>query len=242
MKFSFVTAFPNLIKPYFKDSILKRAIKNNLIEILFYDIRKFSNIDCNKARMNIKKKYTKIDSPLCGGGAGLVFSPKPLFDCLDYIKNKYHQNPQNRQPHIIFLTPQAPLFTQNDALRLAKNKNHIVFVSSRYQGVDERVIEKYGDEVFSIGEYVLTGGELPSLVLCDSIARNIKGVLGNEESLDGESYGNSHLLAPPDFCKPLKIDDLQVPNILISGNHKKIDEYKTKLSQAKTKYYYPNLF
>ncbi len=225
MKFTFVSAFNNLIKPYFEDSILKRAIDANIIDVEFYDIRDFSD-----------NKYNKIDSPLCGGGAGQLFSPKPLFDCLEHIKNT---SLSERKPHIIFLTPQAPLFSNNDALRLAKKQEHIVFVSSRYQGVDERVIEQYGDEVFSIGEYILTGGELPSLVLCDCIARNIKGVLGNEESLQNESYGDNNLLSSPDFCKPLDINGSKVPDILTSGNHKKINEYKTKLSFAKTKYHRP---
>jgi len=224
MKFTFVSAFNNLIKPYFEDSILKRAIDANIINVEFYDIRDFSD-----------NKYNKIDSPICGGGAGQLFSPKPLFDCLEHIQNTNAKN----KPHIIFLTPQAPLFSNNDAIRLAKNHEHIVFVSSRYQGVDERVIEAYGDEVFSIGEYVLTGGELPSLVLCDSIARNIKGVLGNEESLQNESYGIDSLLASPDFCKPLQIDGLKVPQILTSGNHQKINEYKSQLSKLKTAYHRP---
>lgn len=227
MNFSFVTLFPNLIEFYFQDSILKKAIDNKLISYKFYNPRDYT-----------KNKHKKVDSRLCGGGAGQLIFPQPLFDILDKIKL------QNKDAHIIFPLASAKSFNQNDAKRLAKKKN-IVFVSGRYEGIDERVIEKYACEVFSIGEYILTGGELPSLVMCDAISRNIPNILGNDSSLDNESYNdihniNNNLLEAPSFTKPIIYDKISVPSEYIKGNHTKIANLKNKLSICKTKYYRPS--
>jgi len=220
MNFIFVTLFKNLIEPYFQDSILKRAIEKDILSINFFNPRDFT-----------KNKHKKVDAPLCGGGAGQLMTPQPLFDTIKQIKKEF------KDIYIIFPLAAAKPFKQNDAKRLAKKKN-IVFISGRYEGIDERVIEKYADEVFSIGEYILTGGELPSMVMSDSIARNINGVLGNINSLDEESY-NNNLLEAPSFTKPIEFDGNKVPSELLKGNHKKIDNLKNKLSILKTKYYQP---
>jgi tRNA (guanine37-N1)-methyltransferase len=139
--------------------------------------------------------------------------------------------------HIIFPLAAAKKFNQKDAIRLSDKKN-IVFVSGRYEGIDERVIEYYANEVFSVGEYILTGGELPSLIMADAISRNIDFVLGNKNSLDNESYNNS-LLEAPSFTKPAVFNNLKVPSEFLKGNHAKIHDLKTKLSICKTKYYRP---
>jgi len=227
MNFSFVTLFPNLIDFYFKDSILKKAVDNKFISYDFYNPRDYT-----------KNKHKKVDDTLCGGGAGQLIFPQPLFDTLDEIKNKY------KDAYIIFPLAAAKEFNQNDAKRLAKKKN-IVFVSGRYEGIDERVIEKYASEVFSIGQYILTGGELPSLIMADSISRNVKGVLGNYDSLEDESYNNifeqkNALLEAPAFTKPIEYKNLKVPSEYLKGNHAKIRELKKKLSVCKTKYYRPS--
>jgi len=226
MKFSFVSLFPNLIEPYFSDSILNRAIQNKLLEYQFYNPRDYT-----------KNKHNKVDDTLCGGGAGQLIFPQPLFDILKSIKK------QDNKAHIIFPLAAAKPFKQNDAKRLAK-KEHIVIVSGRYEGIDERVIEKYADEVFSIGDYILTGGELPSLVIADSIARNIDGVLGNNESLDEESYNlnedNKIKLEAPSFTKPINFEDLSVPSEYLKGNHAKIRNLKSKLSKCKSDYFRPS--
>jgi len=227
MNFSFVTLFPNLIDFYFKDSILKKAIENKLITYDFYNPRDYST-----------NKHNKVDDTLCGGGAGQLMFPQPLFDTLDDIKSKH------KDAYIIFPLAAAKPFNQNDAKRLA-NKKNIVFVSGRYEGIDERVIEKYASEVFSIGEYILTGGELPSLVMADSISRNITGVLGNNDSLIDESYNDifdedSTLLEAPSFTKPIVYNDLKVPSELLKGNHANIRNLKKEMSVCKTKYYRPS--
>ncbi len=221
MKFTYVTLFPNLIEPYFYDSILKRAIESNLISYEFYNPRDFT-----------KDKHKKVDKIMVGGGAGMLMTPQPLFDCLDEIKRK------NKDAYIIFPLAAAKPFKQNDAKRLAKKKN-IVFVSGRYEGIDERVIEKYANEVFSIGEFILTGGELPSLVMSDAISRNIENVLGNAQSLDYESYENN-LLEAPSFTKPEIFQNLSVVKEFLKGNHSRISDLKFQMSICKTKYYRPN--
>ncbi len=221
MKFTFVTLFPNLIEPYLKDSILNRAIESKFISYEFYNPRDFT-----------KNKHKKVDDQMVGGGAGMLLFCQPLFDCLDEIRRK------NEDVYIIFPLAAAKPFKQNDAKRLA-NKKNIVFISGRYEGIDERVIEKYANEVFSIGEYILTGGELPSLVMADAISRNINGVLGNIDSLEVESYENN-LLEAPSFAKPEKFQNLSVVKEYLKGNHSKICDLKFQMSICKTKYYRPN--
>ena len=226
MKFTFVTLFPNIIKGYFSDSILQKAQEKDLLELEFYNPRDYT-----------KNKHNKVDDTLCGGGAGQLMFPQPLFDTLDTIKQK------NPDAYIVFPLAAAKPFNQNDAKRLAKKKN-VVFVSGRYEGIDERVIETYANEVFSIGDYILTGGELPSMVMSDAIARNVDEVLGNNDSLDDESYNNisvkrEELLEAPSFTKPINFKGLKVPSELLKGNHSKIRDLKSKLSWYKTKYYRP---
>jgi len=159
-------------------------------------------------------------------------TPQPLFDCLDKIKQ------DDPNAYIIFPLAAAKPFNQKDAVRLA-NKKNIVFVSGRYEGIDERVIETYANEVFSIGEYILTGGELPSMLMADATSRNIDKVLGNNASLDEESYNENNLLEAPSFTKPIKYKNLDVPSELLKGNHSKIYDLKNKMSICKTKYYRP---
>ena len=220
MRFTFVTLFANLVEGYFKDSILKRAIDKGILDIEYLNPRDYS-----------KNKHSKVDDTAVGGGAGMVMNPQPLFDALDALK----KNDEN--VHIIFLTPVAKSFVQNDAKRLAA-KSHIAFVSGRYEGIDERVIEKYADEVFSIGAYILTGGELASMVVCDAVSRNVDGVLGNSDSLSVESF-EEQLLEAPSFSKPKDYDALSVPSEYLKGNHSKIRSLKLALSESKTKFFRP---
>ncbi len=220
MKFTFVTLFQNIVEGYFQDSILKRAIKKNILSVEYIDPRDYSN-----------SKHNKVDDTAVGGGAGMVMNPQPLYDTLNELKTK------DKDVHLIFLTPVAKPFRQNDAKRLAK-KNHIAFVSGRYEGIDERVIEKYADEVFSIGDYILTGGELASLVICDAVSRNVNGVLGNSDSLSIESFENE-LLEAPSFSKPQNYENNSVPSEYLKGNHSKIRSLKLALSECKTKFFRP---
>lgn len=223
MHFVFVTLFPELIKGYFSASILHRAFELGLVRVDFVNPRDFS---C--------KRFLKVDDYQVGGGAGLVLDPLAFSLALDSIKA------HNPQTHIIFLTPCAKTFLQNDAKRLSK-KEHITFVCGRYEGFDERLIELYANEIFSIGDFILTGGELAALCLCDSISRQIDGVLGNQESLQGESY-EKHLLEAPNFVKPHQFKNLGIPSEYSKGNHARIARLKLKAAEAKTKFHRPDLY
>jgi len=219
MKFSFLTLFPELISGYFEDSILSRAIDKGLLGIAYINPRDKS-----------ADKWNKVDDTAVGGGAGMVMTPQPLFDTLNELRKE--------EVHIIFATPVGKPFNQNDAKRLAKKK-HIAFVSGRYEGIDERVIEEFADEVFSIGDYILTGGELPSLVMADAISRNVEGVLGNQDSLDEESF-EGFLLEAPAFARPSNYEDRVAPSEYNKGNRARISALKILLSECKTKYFRPD--
>ncbi len=223
MEFNFVTLFPSLIEGYFSDSILKRAIENNLLTTRFYNPRDYST-----------NRYKKVDDTKIGGGAGMLMSIEPIEKALLEIKEK------NLDTKIIFLTPVAKPFKQVDAKRLAKESS-LTLVSGRYEGFDERLIEMYADEVFSIGDFILTGGELGSLVIADAVSRNIPGVLGNSDSLVEESFENL-LLEAPAFTKPKKYKNLSVISEFLKGNHSKISSIKHDLSLCKTKYFRPDIY
>ncbi len=223
MRFTFVTLFPQLIEGYFSASILRRAIEEEKLSIDFRNPRDYT-----------KDKFNRVDAPMIGGGAGMLMTPQPLMDTLDTLKAT------SPDAHIVFLTPVAKRFTQNDAKRLAQ-KTHVVLVSGRYEGIDERVIEAQADEVFSIGDYILTGGELASMVLCDAISRNVDGVLGNSESLQVESF-EEPLLEAPSFTKPVVYEENAVVSEFLKGNHSKITDLKRGLALCKTKYFRPDLY
>ncbi len=222
MKFSFVTLFPSLIKGYFSDSILARAIDKGLIDIDYINPRDYTT-----------NKHGKVDKPMIGGGAGMLMTPQPLFDTIKAIKE------HSETIHVVVSTPVAKTFKQNDAKRLAK-KEHVVFISGRYEGIDERFIEEIADEVFSIGDFILTGGELASMVMCDAVARNVDGVLGNSDSLSVESFEES-LLEAPSFSKPKIYNEIGVPSELLKGNHAKISDLKNAMAKCKTKYFRPDM-
>ena len=216
MKIVFVSLFPNLISPYFEDSILKKALEKKLFEIEFVNFRDFS-----------PDKHKKVDTSIVGGGAGMIIDNIALREALNFLKSKY---PSSK---VIFLTPVGKRYNQKDAVRLAKEEV-LILVGGRYEGFDERLIEDFANEVISIGDFILTGGELASLIIADSVLRNIDGVLGNKESLKEESF-NENLLEAPAFSK---VGD--VPKILKSGNHKKIAKWKEKAALLKTKFHRPD--
>ena len=222
MNLVFLSLFTGMIEPYFEHSILKKAKDKNLINIYTFNIRDFS-----------KNKHLKVDSPQIGGGAGMVLECEAMFSCLNYVLEKFPAS------HIITPSPCAKDFKQKDAIRLSKKEN-IIFICPRYEGLDERIIEKYVNELFNIGSFILTGGEIASLLMSDAIIRNIKGVLGNNESLKNESYEND-LLAPPVFTKPVKYKNLYAIKEFSKGNHAIISKMKYALSVERTKYYKPNL-
>lgn len=219
MKFNFITLFPNLVTPYFTDSILGRACQNGIIEI-----------NCINPRNYTKQKHNKVDEYMISGGAGLLMYAQPLCDAIDSIG----------QTHVIYLTPAGKKFNQNDAKRLAKF-NNITFICGRYEGIDERVVESRVNEVFCIGDFILTGGELAAMSICDAVSRNIPGVLGNANSLDIESFENG-ILEAPSFTKPNIFNSSSVPSAFLKGNHSIIIALKNHMALCKTRFFRPDLY
>ena len=224
MRFTFVTLFPQIVEGYFTDSILRRAIDAEHIAIDYLNPRDFST-----------NRHHKVDEPMIGGGAGMLMTPQPLDDALRSILK------DSPQAHVIFLTPVAKPFRQHDARRLAAQHDHIVLVAGRYEGIDERVIEAHADEVFSVGDAVLTGGELPALMVCDAVSRMVPGVLGNSDSLHVESFDNA-LLEAPSFTKPDVYGGRRIVSEFLKGNHSKIADLKMRMALSKTRYFRPDLY
>ena len=190
-----------------KTSILERARKKNLIEIETINIRDFS-----------KNNYNQVDDTPYGGGAGMVMMPDIVADSIKFAKTKA---PDAR---VIYLSPQGKVLNQEKVITLSKAQD-LILLCGHYEGIDERVIKKYVDEEISIGDYVLTGGEIPAMCLVDSVSRYVAGVL-SEDSISEESFSESKLLEYPQYTKPYDFEGEKVPEILISGNHQKIDEWR----------------
>ena len=224
MHFTFVTLFPEIIQGYFSDSILKRALEANYIEIDYVNPRDFST-----------HRHKKVDEPMIGGGAGMLMTPQPLDDALRTIRSV------SPNAHIVFLSPVGKPFRQKDARRLANACTHVVLVAGRYEGIDERVIEIHADEIFSTGDAILTGGELPALMVCDAISRLLPGVVGNSDSLKYESFEQPSLESPS-FTKPDHFQGHQIVSEFLKGNHSKIAHLKEQLARCKTQYFRPDLY
>ena len=221
MRFDILTLFPHILDSYFSESMLKRAQQKKLISIKTHNIRDYTT----------DKHHTTDDKPY-GGGAGMVMKVEPIYRALQALKVKRQKSKVNCR--VILLAANGKPFTQNDAVQLAKYKR-LVFVCGRYEGVDERV-KKFVDETVSIGPYVLTGGELPTAVIVDAVARQVPGVLGNEESPKDESFFEAASNKPyainsgeyPQYTRPEVFMKIRVPKVLLSGNHKKIQEWRKK--------------
>lgn len=221
MKIDILTLFPESFKPL-ETSILERAKTSGKIQINIINIRDFS-----------KDKHKKCDDYTFGGGPGMLMMPQPIFDAFGSIEG--YQN-----AHKIYLSPRGSVFNQTKAKQLAKNE-HLIFLCGHYEGVDQRVIDTLIDEEISIGDYVLTGGELPAMVVIDSVCRLVSGVLGGDESAEIESFEND-LLEYPQYTKPRNFMGMEVPEILLSGDHKKIDKWRLEQSEQITKQRRPDLF
>lgn len=220
-RFDILTIFPAMIDSYAKESILGRAQKAKLIEVKSHDLRAFS-----------KNKHHKVDDTPYGGGPGMVMAVEPFDLALKKIC-RGRSRPSRAKTRIILTAANGKTLTQADAKRLAKY-DQVIFLCGRYEGIDQRVEDHLVDEIFSIGSYVLTGGELPALVMTDAIARNIPGVLGTEASLEKESHTEEGYLEYPQYTKPEKYKKWSVPEILLSGDHKKIEAWREEQSKKKT--------
>ncbi len=222
MRFHLVTIFPRIFDSYLKESIIGRAQKSGAIEVLTHDLRDYT-VD----------KHKKVDDTPYGGGAGMVLQIQPIHACVLEIK-KIIAKKQNNNTRVILLSAKGKKYTQRTAERLAKYAN-LILICGRYEGVDERVAECIADEEISIGEYVLTGGELPALVLIDSITRLLSGVLGNEESAKDESHKKKNYKEYPQYSKPQEFNGWEVPEVLLSGNHDAIEKWRKNYFKKNSK-------
>ena len=212
MRIDILTLFPEAFSPL-KTSILARATESEILEIKIVNIRDFS-----------KDKHKKCDDYPFGGGAGMLMSVQPLFDAINSVLTK--------DAKIIFPSPIGKTFNTNKAKELSTFQ-HLIFVCGHYEGVDERIFQLFDIEQISVGDYILTGGELPAMVIIDSLARFVDGVI-SKESLESESFSNG-LLEYPQYTRPQEFMGLKVPDVLVSGNHQEVEKWRKEQSIKRTK-------
>ena len=216
MRIDILTLFPEMCSGVYSQSIIGRAINKNIIEIYSHNIRDYT-----------LNKHKNVDDTPYGGGMGMLMMAQPIYDCFREVTKDF-----SSKPHVVYMSPQGKVLTQRKAVELSKLDN-LVILCGHYEGVDERVLEEIVDEEISIGDYVLTGGELPALVLIDCVSRMIDGVLPNEEAYSGESIYNG-LLEHPQYTKPYTWNGKNVPDVLISGHHANIEKWKREQSLKRT--------
>ncbi|WP_077615060.1 tRNA (guanosine(37)-N1)-methyltransferase TrmD [Caenibacillus caldisaponilyticus] len=216
MKIDILSLFPDMFTGVFQQSILKKAAESGIVSYQVTDFREFAD-----------NKHKRVDDYPYGGGAGMVLMPQPLFDAVAAIKRRSEGNPR-----VLLMTPQGERFTQKKAEELAKEK-HLIIICGHYEGFDERVREHLATDELSIGDYVLTGGELAAMVIVDSVVRLLPGVLGNEESPATDSFSTG-LLEHPQYTRPADFRGMKVPDVLLSGNHALIERWRKKESLRRT--------
>ncbi|MDI6602253.1 MAG: tRNA (guanosine(37)-N1)-methyltransferase TrmD [Thermoanaerobacteraceae bacterium] len=214
MRFDILTLFPEMFDSVFSYGIMKRAMDNNLVSINLHNIRDFS-----------EDKFGRVDDYPYGGGPGMVLRPEPLYKALKSLD-------LDGDTPVIYMSPSGTLFNQQKARDLAA-KEHIVILAGHYEGIDERIIMTCVTEEISIGDYVLSGGEIPAMVVVDAVARLLPGVLGNITSVEDESF-NNYLLEYPQYTRPYVFNGIPVPEVLLSGNHAMINNWRRKKSLEKT--------
>ncbi len=218
-----MTLFPEMCEEFLSQSIIGRARKNGYLDIKCHQIRDFAY-----------DKHRRVDDTPYGGGKGMVMKAEPIFLCFEYICKL-----RNTRPKVVYMSPKGRVFNQNIAKEF-KNYSNLAILCGHYEGVDERILEEIVDEQISIGDYVLTGGELPALVFTDAISRMIPGVLSDNICFEDESH-YSGTLEYPQYTKPYEWHEKKVPDVLISGHHANIEKWKKEMSLNETKKYRPDL-
>jgi tRNA (guanine37-N1)-methyltransferase len=222
MKCDVLTLFPDIFTSYLNESIMKRAGERGLLEVKLHNIRDFTS-----------DAHRTVDDYPFGGGAGMVFKPEPLFKAMDFLR-------EDGEPRkVILMTPRGKPFSQSIAETYAKERKRFVFICGRYEGIDERV-KTLVDEELSVGDYVLTGGELAALAVIDAVTRLVPGALGDERSVEDESFSWG-LLDYPHYTRPREYRGLTVPDVLLSGNHREIERWRRKQALKKTVEVRPDL-
>lgn len=223
MRFDCLTLFPDMIKNVLNESITGRAVKNNIIDINYINIRDFAD-----------NKHNSVDDEPYGGGGGMVMQPGPIYRAYQSVTENL-----SYKPKVIYMSPQGKVFNQELAKELVKEE-HLIFLCGHYEGVDERIIEEIVDYEISIGDYVLTGGEIPAMVVIDSISRLIPGVLSSSDSYTNESH-YSGLLEYPQYTRPIEFMGRRVPDVLLSGHHANIEKWRREKSIERTLYKRPDM-
>ena len=229
MRFDIMTLFPELVSSVLGESIIGRAQKAGYVSVHAHNIRDFAN-----------NKHNKVDDTPYGGGFGMLMMAPPVYDCYEFVKNQVKaEMGENIKSKVIYMSPQGKVLTQKKAQELAEYDN-LIILCGHYEGIDSRVLEEIVDEEISIGDYVLTGGELPACVLVDSISRLREGVLADKKCYEDESI-SSGLLEYPQYTRPYEFHGKKVPDVLISGNHAEIDKWRAAKSLEITKQKRPDL-
>ncbi len=223
MQIDILTLFPEMFEGVLQSSILKKAQEANAFSYELVNFRDYT-----------ENKHLKVDDYPYGGGAGMVLAPQPIFDAVDALQEK-----RQTKPRIILMCPQGEPYNQRKAEELAKEE-HLIFICGHYEGYDERIRTHLATDEISIGDYVLTGGELGAMVVIDSVVRLLPGVLGNEESAIQDSFSTG-LLEHPHYTRPRDFRGMKVPDIVLSGNHQKIEKWRRKESLKRTFYRRPDL-
>ncbi|MCR5424704.1 MAG: tRNA (guanosine(37)-N1)-methyltransferase TrmD [Bacteroidales bacterium] len=222
MRIDILTLFPSMMTMFFEESILSRARKKGLVEVHFHDLHQYS-----------LTRYGSVDDYPYGGGAGMVMAVEPLANCIEQLQR------ERRYDDVIYTAPDGEMLSQNMSNQLSLKEN-IMILCGHYKGVDERIREHFITKEISIGDYVLTGGELAAAVICDSVIRLVPGVIGDEESALSDSFQDG-LVAPPEYTRPPEFRGWRVPEILLSGNHAKIEQWRYDQAVERTRQRRPDL-
>ncbi|MBQ0125399.1 MAG: tRNA (guanosine(37)-N1)-methyltransferase TrmD [Clostridiales bacterium] len=227
MRFDIMTLFPELCKTVLGESIIGRAQKSGALDIRTHNIRDYST-----------DKHHRVDDTPYGGGKGMLLSPEPIYNCYEAVVSENDSESVRRR--VIYMSPQGKVLNQETARRLAENYDNLVILCGHYEGVDQRIIDEIVDEEISIGDYVLTGGEIPACILCDAVGRLCPGVLSDAECFEKETFTDGRL-EYPQYTRPYEFHGVKVPDVLISGHHANIDKWRDGESLKKTEAVRPDL-
>lgn len=228
MRFDIMTLFPALVDGVLSESIIGRARAAGIIEVRAHNIRDYS-----------KDKHRRVDDTPYGGGKGMLMSPVPIYDCFTAVTDP-ETNPAERR-RVVYMSPQGRVFSQEIAREYVENYDNIIFLCGHYEGVDQRIIDEIVDEELSIGDYVLTGGEIPACIVVDAVSRLLPGVLSDAECYEKESFSEEGLLEYPQYTRPYEFHGKKVPDVLISGHHANIEKWRTEMALEKTRAVRPEL-
>lgn len=220
MKITILTLFPKMFDAL-KESLIGKAINKGILQIDVVDFREFS-LD----------KHKKVDDYAFSGGAGMVLTPQPIYDAIQSVITP--------ESYVVYMSPKGTPLSQNKVIQIANDIKHLVIICGHYEGLDERIIQLCVNEQISVGDFVLTGGEIPAMALVDSVSRYVDGVLHNSDSVEDESFSDG-LLEYPQYTRPQEFMGLRVPDVLLNGNHKEIAKWKQEQKILETKKYRPDL-